>query len=143
MLVDRYPREDVFARVPELAAQTAPVLRQLDRLLDDDALYARVRADLGRRCPKTLCRGRPSAPVEALLRLLLVKHLYDWSYRETERRVADGPVLRRSCRVSCRRGGRGSPAGGSCASTGRSWRRRSTTRPTAACSPTACASSAA
>jgi IS5 family transposase len=36
MLVDRYPVEDVFARVPELADQSDPVLVQLDRLLDDD-----------------------------------------------------------------------------------------------------------
>ena len=103
MLVDRYPREDVFARVPELAAQTDPVLRQLDRLLDDDALYARVRADLGRRYPRTLHRGRHSTPVEALLRLLVVKHLYAWSYRETERRVADSLVLRWFCRLYFRR----------------------------------------
>src|SRR5687767_5436283 len=85
MLVDRYPREDVFARVPELAGQTDPVLKQLDRLLDDDVLYARVRADLGRRYPQTPGHGRHSTPGEVLLRLLVVKHLYNWSYRETER----------------------------------------------------------
>ena len=99
MLVDRYPREDVFIRVPELAEQTDPVLGQLDRLLDDDVLYARVRADLGRRYPRTLCHGRHSTPGEVLLRLLVVKHLYNWSYRETERRVADSLVLRWFCRV--------------------------------------------
>jgi transposase, IS5 family len=38
MLVDRYDPADVFARVPELADQTDPVLVQLDRLLDDDQL---------------------------------------------------------------------------------------------------------
>lgn len=99
MLIDRYPPEDVFARVPELAKQTDPILRQLDRLLDDDALYAQVRADLGRRYPQTLCHGRHSTPVEVLLRLLLVQHLYNWSYRETEQRVADSLVLRWFCRV--------------------------------------------
>src|SRR5688572_28438008 len=99
MLIDRYPPEDVFARVPELAEQSDPVLRQLDRLLDDDELYAQVRADLGRRYPQTLCHGRHSTPVEALLRLLLVNHLYNWSYRETEQRVADSLVLRWFFRV--------------------------------------------
>jgi IS5 family transposase len=99
MLIDRYPAEDVFARVPELAGQTDPVLQQLDRLLDDDALYAQVRADLGRRYPQTLSHGRHSTPVEVILRLLLVKHLYNWSYRETEQRVADSLVLRWFCRV--------------------------------------------
>jgi hypothetical protein len=29
MLVDRYEPEDVFARVPEVAAQTDPVLKEL------------------------------------------------------------------------------------------------------------------
>jgi IS5 family transposase len=38
MLIDSYTPEDVFARVPELAAQTDPVLKQLDMLLDDDQL---------------------------------------------------------------------------------------------------------
>jgi hypothetical protein len=35
MLVDRYPAEDAFARVPELAEYTDPVLVQLDPLLSD------------------------------------------------------------------------------------------------------------
>src|SRR5262245_35448388 len=94
MLVDRYPLEDVFARVPELAGQTDPVLVQLDRLLDDDQLYQRVRADLGRRSRLTLVHGRPSTPAEVLLRLLVIQHLYAWSYAETVQRVADSLVLR-------------------------------------------------
>jgi IS5 family transposase len=99
MLVDRYPYEDVFARVPELATQTDPVLQQLDRLLEDDQLYRQVRADLGQRYPLTLAQGRHSTPGEAILRLLVTKHLYNWSYRETEERVADSIVLRWFCRI--------------------------------------------
>ncbi len=99
MLIDRYAPEDVFARVPALAEQTDPVLQQLDRLLGDDVLYAGVRADLARRYPRTLCHGRPSTPVGVLLRVLIVKHLYNWSSREAERRVADSLVLRWFCRV--------------------------------------------
>lgn len=53
------------------------MLPHLDRLLDDDLLYTQVRADLGTCYPQTLCRGRHSRPVEVLLRLLLVKHLYN------------------------------------------------------------------
>jgi len=99
MLIDAYPPEDVFARVPELAQHTDPVLRQLDILLDDDLLYQQVRADLGRRYPLTLVAGRHSTPGEAILRLLVAKHLYNWSYRETEERAADSLVLRWFCRV--------------------------------------------
>ncbi len=99
MLIDHYPYEDVFVRVPELANQTDPVLRQLDRLLDDDILYIQVRADLGKRYPLTLVHGRHSTPGEAILRLLVVKHLYNWSYRETEQRVGESLVLRWYCRI--------------------------------------------
>jgi transposase, IS5 family len=99
MLVDRYEAEDVFARVPEVAAQTDPVLKELDRLLSDDQLYRQVRADLGKRSRYTLVHGRHSTPVEVILRMLICKHLYQWSSRETEERVADSLVLRWFCRV--------------------------------------------
>jgi IS5 family transposase len=99
MLIDRYPAEDVFARVPEVAAQTDPVLKELDRLLDDDALYQSVRADLGKRYRYTLIHGRHSTPVEVLLRMLICKHLYAWSFKETEERVKDSLVLRWFSRV--------------------------------------------
>lgn len=99
MLIDRYPVEDVFARVPEVAAQTDPILTTLDSLLEDDELYQVVRTDLGQRYTHTLVHGRHSTPVEVILRLLLIKHLYNWSYDETVKRVADNLVLRWFCRV--------------------------------------------
>jgi hypothetical protein len=68
MLIDRYEPEDVFARVPELADQTDPVLVQLDRLLDDDQLVRRVRTDLAHRYRLTLVHGRHSTPAAVLLR---------------------------------------------------------------------------
>jgi IS5 family transposase len=103
MLIDRYEPEDVFARVPELAEQTDPVLVQLDRLLDDDQLYAQVRGDLARRYRLTPVHGRHSTPAEVLLRLLVVQHRYAWSYQETVQRVADSLVLRWFCRLYFRR----------------------------------------
>ncbi len=99
MLIDRYPAEDVFARVPELAGQTDPVLVQLDRLLEDDELSQQVRGDLGPRYRLTLVHGRPSTPAEVLPRLLVVQHLYAWSDQETVERVADSLVWRWFCRV--------------------------------------------
>jgi IS5 family transposase len=103
MLIDRYEPEDVFARVPELAEQTDPVLVQLDRLLEDDGLYQQVRGDRVRRSRLTPVHGRPSTPGEVILRLLVVQHLYGWSSQETVQRVADALVLRWFCRVSFRR----------------------------------------
>src|SRR5207248_915324 len=89
MLIDRYTPEDVFARVPELAAQTDPVLKQLDVLLEDDQLYQQVRMDLGKRYTWTLVHGRHSTPVEVVLRMLILKHLYGWSWK-TNRSTSQG-----------------------------------------------------
>jgi IS5 family transposase len=99
MLIERYTEEDVFARVPQVAARTDPVLKHLDRLLEDDVLFRQVKADLARRHPRTLLCGRHSTPVEVILRLLIIKHLYQWSFQETEDRVNDSLVLRWFCRV--------------------------------------------
>lgn len=99
MLRDRHEPMDLFALVPKLGQELDPILATLDRLLDDDALFARVRSDLARRYPQTLTRGRPATPVEVTLRLLVVKHLYGWSYEETEHFVSDSLVLRQFCRV--------------------------------------------
>jgi len=100
MIVDRYDPVNLFALVPKLMADFEPELRDLDRLLDDDAILQRVKADLARRCPHSLTRGRHSTPVEAILRLLVVKRLYTWSYAETQHFVGDSLVLRQFCRLS-------------------------------------------
>jgi IS5 family transposase len=99
MLRDRYDPMDLFTSVPALSLAMDPVLAQLDPLLEDDALFQRVKADLGRRAPHTATRGRPSTPVEVILRMLVVKRLYHWSYEETEQFVADSLVLRQFCRI--------------------------------------------
>ena len=54
---------------------------------------------LPKRYKWTLVHGRHSTPVEVLLRMLICKHLYQWSYKETEERVKDSLVLRWFCRV--------------------------------------------
>src|SRR5438552_15607426 len=99
MLRDCYPAVDLFALAPALTLQFEPVLAQLDRLLEDDTLFQAVKTDLGRRRPHTLETGRPSTPVEVLLRLLVVRRLYGWSYAETEQFVNDSLVLRQFCRL--------------------------------------------
>ncbi len=99
MLRNRYNRTDLFALVPQLGLRFEPQLEQLDRLLDDDELFERVREDLARRYPKTGSRGRPSTPVEVILRMLVVMRLYGWSYEQTEYFVNDSLVLRQFGRV--------------------------------------------
>ncbi|MDQ5853834.1 MAG: ISNCY family transposase, partial [Chloroflexota bacterium] len=100
MIVDRYDPVNLFDLVPKLLGDFEPELRELDRLLDDDGIFQRVKADLARRCSHSLTRGRHSTPVEAILRLLVVKRLYQWSYAETEHFVGDSLVLRQFCRLS-------------------------------------------
>src|SRR3954467_13294606 len=85
--------------VPQLGLEFEPQLAQLDRLLDDDQLFRRVRDDLGRRHPRTRSRGRRSTPVEVILRMLVVMRLYGWSYARAEYFVNDSLVLRQFCRV--------------------------------------------
>jgi hypothetical protein len=99
MLMDRYQAEDVFARVPQMAQRIDPVLKKLDQLLEDDVLYRQVRADFSKRHRWTLVHGRPSTPVEVLLRLLIVKHLQQWSYQDTEEQVDQNLILRWFCRL--------------------------------------------
>src|SRR3954466_301579 len=99
MLRNRYNRTDLFALVPQLDLGFEPQLELLDRLLDDDELFDRVRDDLARRYPKTRSRGRPSTPVEVILRMLVVMRLYGWGFAQAEYFVNDSLVLRQFCRV--------------------------------------------
>jgi len=100
MLRDRYDPYSLFDAVLQLQLRFEPELAALDRPLEDDELFRLVREDLARRCSRTATTGRPSTPVEVVLRLLVVKHLYQWSYEETERFVADRLVLRQFYRVA-------------------------------------------
>src|SRR5262249_34857124 len=99
LLRTRYKRTDVSALAPQRGRRCGPRRGQLDRLLDDDELLERVRDDLARRYPRTRSRGRPSTPVEVILRMLVVKRLYSWSYEQAEYFVNDSLVLRQFCRV--------------------------------------------
>jgi IS5 family transposase len=99
MLRDRYTPVDLFALVPALELRFEPELAELDRLLEDDQLFQQVKTDLSRRRPHTTQTGRPSTPVEAILRLLVIQHLYGWSYVQTEHFVGDSLVLRQFCRL--------------------------------------------
>ena len=99
MLRDRYAPVDLFALVPAWALRFEPELAELDRLLEDDQLFHQFRADLARRRPHTTETGRPSTPVEVILRLLVLQHLYTWSFEHVEQFVNDSLVLRQFCRL--------------------------------------------
>ena len=99
MIVDRYDPMNIFEMVPKLELGFEPELRELDRLLEDDELFSVVKADLAKRYPNSERLGRHSTPVEVILRMLVVKRLYGWSYQQTEHFVSDSIVLRQFCRL--------------------------------------------
>ena len=99
MLQDRHPTDKVFNEVIQLVPKMAPVLAKIDQYLEDEQLFVLVKNDLSKRHPRTLQTGRNSTPVEVVLRMLVVKRLYGYSYEETERYVSDSLVLRQFCRV--------------------------------------------
>ena len=99
MIVDRYDPMNLFELVPKLRLQMEPQLAELDRLLDDDVLFETLKADLSRRRPNSERLGRRSTPVEVILRMLVLKRLYGWSYAQSEHFVSDSIVLRQFCRL--------------------------------------------
>jgi IS5 family transposase len=102
MLVEHYPTdkrfEELLGYLPELSSD----LKKIDGYLEDEKLYKMIRADLSKRYPKTKQTGRNSTPVDVVLRMLVVKRLYGYSYEETERNVRDSLSLRAFCRVYLR-----------------------------------------
>lgn len=99
MLIDKYEADNIFEKVPGLTLKLSPTLAAIDIVLDDDDLFTMIRHDLGQRRPQTKTVGRHSTPVEVILRMLAVRHLYNWSYEVTEQEVSDSLVLRQFCRV--------------------------------------------
>ncbi|NIS79774.1 MAG: ISNCY family transposase, partial [Anaerolineales bacterium] len=100
MLRDRYePDPHFWAIVEHLAIEMESELAQIDSILEDDELFQLIKNDLSQRRPHTLETGRNSTPVEVGLRMLAVKRLYQFTYRETEWHVGDSLVLRWFCRV--------------------------------------------
>ena len=99
MLIEKHEKDNILARIPGLTLRLSPELAALDRVLEDEELFCMIRDDLAQRYPGTLLAGRHSTPVEVILRMLAVRHLYDLSYAQTELQVSDSLVLRQFCRV--------------------------------------------
>jgi IS5 family transposase len=70
-----------------------------DEVLADEQLVAAVYEALSRRHPKSRSRGRRGAPAEMVLRLLILKHVRNWSYEVLEREVRANLVYRDFTRV--------------------------------------------
>src|SRR2546425_586162 len=94
-----------WVRVPLRALPSSPAklwdatLRQIDVALDDDVLVDRVAEALAQRHPQSRRRGRLGTPAAVVLRMLILKHLHDWSFDECEREVRGSLVYRAFCRI--------------------------------------------
>lgn len=94
MLRETDPQTTIWdALLPEEAKRLPAELVAVDAYLDDERFIAPWRALFDQRL------GRPSIPIETLLRLLYLKHRYGFGYETLCREVADSISWRRFCRI--------------------------------------------
>jgi transposase-like protein DUF772/DDE family transposase len=74
-------------------------LKRIDTLLEDEAVIETVALALEERWPKSRTRGRAGTPAEVVLRMLILKHLHDWSFDELEQEVRANLVYRAFTRI--------------------------------------------
>ena len=74
-------------------------LRKIDALLEDEGVIEIVAQGLEARWPQSRRRGRLGTPAEVVLRMLILKHLFDWSYDDLEREVRANLVYRMFTRI--------------------------------------------
>jgi IS5 family transposase len=72
---------------------------EADKLLDDEELIDRVYEAQADRHEQSATRGRSQTPAEIVLRLLLLKHVRNWSYDILEREVRANLAYRDFCRI--------------------------------------------
>jgi len=99
-----YAQRSVFeVLLPDGDKLWSTELRAIDEILDDAELVDLVDAALRRRHPLSGRRGRLGTPATVVLRLLVLKHLRDWSFDDCEREVRGSLVYRAFCRIDCER----------------------------------------
>src|SRR2546422_10682474 len=102
MVRRQHAQRNIFEMIlPDGEKLWDPTLRRIDEVLEDEALIDQVEAALRRRRPKSAGRGRPGTPAAVVLRMLVLKHLYQWSFEECEREVRGSLVYRAFCGLGC------------------------------------------
>ncbi len=89
--------EELFAE--EVEELWEPWMRVVDQLLEDNELVDAVYEAQGKRHPESRKRGRRQTPAEVALRMLILKHVRNWSYEVLEREVRANVVYRSFCRI--------------------------------------------
>lgn len=72
---------------------------ELDQILDDEELVTLVYEALSRSHPRSRTRGRPGTPAEVVLRMVALKHIFNWSFEDVEREVNGSLLYRQLTRV--------------------------------------------
>jgi IS5 family transposase len=93
--------ETFFAE--EVAELWEPWMQVVDDLLKDDELLSIVYEAQGERHTHSRTRGRQQTPAEVVLRMLILKHVRNWSYETLEREVRANAVYRTFCRIGMER----------------------------------------
>ena len=94
MLRESDPQPSLWeALLPAELKRLPAELARVDAYLDDERFVAPWRAHFHKRL------GRPSIPVDTLLRLLYLKHRYQPGYQRLGRQVSDSIGWRRFCRI--------------------------------------------
>ena len=76
-----------------------PWMVEADRLLEDEELIETIFEAQGQRHAKSATRGRAQTPAETVLRLLLLKHVRNWSFDTLEREVSLNLAYREFARI--------------------------------------------
>jgi IS5 family transposase len=76
-----------------------PWMLQADRVLEDETLLLTIQQELAKRYKKSKTRGRKATTAEVVLRMLLLKHVRDWSYEVLSREVRANLVYREFTRI--------------------------------------------
>jgi len=104
MVRRRFAQRSVFeVLLPDGDKLWDPTLQRVDEILDDEPLVDLITDALRRRWRRSGTRGRLGTPAEVVLRMLVLKHCYDWSFDECEREVRGSLVYRAFCRIDCER----------------------------------------
>ncbi len=105
MVIRRYQQRSIYEELTRQllpdheALQWEEWLVKVDQALEDRELLDLVQEALAARYPRSKNRGRRGTPAEVALRLLLLKHLKDWTYAELEREVRANLVYRQFTRI--------------------------------------------
>lgn len=76
-----------------------PWMRHADQALEDEKLLLLIQQELMKRLKKSKTRGRKGTPAEVILRMLLLKHVRDWSFEVLSREVRANLVYRDFTRI--------------------------------------------